>query len=205
MRDGEDLPVALGLGDRLDEEIDRFGLRLVRAHTGEPHERPRALPTGSKLCNHVVELRLRPRRVPGLEVQIGGVNRSATRLVGPVGRRQPTRAVEQQRGRPRGTPRPSVMSRLFQRRGDSLVRLLDRGSQLPCTRLRIFEERSKPDVNLDPPRGIGRFVRRGGKQRVREANPIAVELDDPRLERGSKPALRPTPDAASVRPVVGCA
>ena len=79
----------------------------------------------------------------------------------------------------------SVLERVRHR----LVRRTDRRGQLPCPRFGVVEELCKPSVNLGPSSPIGRLVRARGEERMREADPALVELDDPRLERGAKACL----------------
>jgi len=116
-------------------------------------------------------------------MQVRGVHCTAKRLVGKVGRRQLARAVEKKGGRPRSASSPRMQRGRLECKRDGLVRVFDRRGQLPCTRLRILQELGEPGVDLGAAYGIGRLVRPRGEQRVREANPVALELDDPRLER----------------------
>lgn len=75
---------------------------------------------------------------------------------------------------------------VLERRGNRVVRLVDRGGQLPGTRLRILEQLRKPSVHLGASERICRLVRAGGKERVGEVDTIAVELHDASLERRRK-------------------
>lgn len=186
MRNGEDLPVTLGFVDGLKEQIDSFGLRLVGAHAGEPHQRPRALPAGSQLCDHVMELRLRPRRIPRLEVQVGSVNASAEDVLRAASGRQLARPVEQESSCSRRAASSGMTRRVLEGGSDDFVRLLGGGGQMSSLRLWVLDQFRQPRVHLCPTKRIRCLVCARREQRVGESDPISLELDDPRLERRRK-------------------
>jgi hypothetical protein len=112
-------------------------------------------------------------------------------FVKPIPRCQLTRSVEQKCCGSRRTSRPRVVCRLLEHRRDGLVGLVDRRCELPRPRFWIFKKLREPAVDLASPDRIGGLVGAGGEEWVREPDSLAVELDDPSLQRRRQAELTP--------------
>jgi hypothetical protein len=158
VRHSENLAIVFGLLRGLEKQ--RYGLveSVVGPDAGEPHKSSCATPSCGELLDHGTELRLCSRRVPGLVVQVRGVDEATERVCAPVGRGQLARPVEQERGRPRCATCTCALRGVLERERNLLVRLRHRRRQLPRRRLRILEELGKPRVDGFAAIGIRRFV-----------------------------------------------
>ncbi len=117
------------------------------------------------------------------------IHSPSQRVSAAIRRRQLARPVEHLSGGPESSPAPRMLCGLFERVRHRLVRRTDRGGQLPGARFGIVEQLCKPSVNLGPPSPVGRLVRPGREERMREADAALVEVDDARRERGAKACL----------------
>ncbi len=76
---------------------------------------------------------------------------------------------------------------------DVPVRALRRAREMPRALLRLRDELCEPPVQGPSLPGSRRAVDTGREQGVGEADPLALELDDLRLERGPERFLRVVP------------
>ena len=192
--DGEDLAVVLGLVDDLEEELDGLVWRLVRcgcvrARTSAVARRGARRQRGG---DHRSELCLGATRVARLEVEVRGVDGPPHRVVRTVGGRQLAGTVEEERRRSRRTTRARMPRGLLESRRDCLVGLVDRRGELPGSRLGIVEQLGEARVDLCTTLRICRLEGACGEQRVREADPIALGLDDASLESRDEAGGSPT-------------
>jgi len=184
MRLRERLAISLGLVDRLEEELGGLRLHLVGPDAREPDERPRPFRSGRQPVDDRTELRLRPGRIARLEVEVRSVNRAAQLIVGTGSGSQLTCPVEQ-KGACTGRAAESGTTRgVLERSCDDVVRLLGGRGQMPSPRLGIVDELRQPGVHFGTAKRTCHLVGARCEQRMREADPVAVELHDPRLERG---------------------
>ena len=190
--DGTEMTIALGLVQDLEEERACLAGPFVQPNARENHERSRAEKPWQEWRNEVSELCLGPPRVAGFEVQVRGLHRPTHRIV-PTGRGcQLLRAVEKERGGSgRPTP-PRMVGRALDDGCHRLVGLVDRRRQLPRPGFGILEQLREPHVDLVAAKRVARLVRTRGEQRMREADPTSVELDEAgvRVQAPGRPRAR---------------
>ena len=156
--DAERLAIVARLVEDLEKE--RLGLvgPFVQPDAREKHERPGAKPPRREGSEDVSKLRLRPSRVAGLEVEVGGVHRATHGIPrdAPGGSAAPPgRGAAQQ-----GAARHAIARA---RRGlecccDRLLRPVDRSGQLPGARLRVLKKVCESSVDLRASARIGGLV-----------------------------------------------
>ena len=194
--DCERLAIALRLRHYLGEELVRLLRRLIESDTRQNHGGPGCPdrdPAGRSRHARCASAR---RESPTRNAGTPHPQPVAARLRGDqaASTRSPGRASERRTGE---LPCAALCG-LFERVRHRLVRRADRRSQLPGARFGVVQQLCKPSVNLGPPSPVGRLVRPGREERMREADAALVEVDDPRRERGRRPVSPSIPDAASV-------
>ena len=175
--------------DDLLEELPGLVGCFVEADACEDDERPRQFRAGLERADHLAKLGLGSARVTGLEVEECRLDRPPNLLGSPIGWRQLPGAVEEEGRRPRGSTCAGILGGILERGGHRLVRLVDGGRELPRARLRIIEQLREPGVDLLATHEVGGVVRTRGQQRVSEADPVAVDFDDPCSDRGNETRL----------------
>ena len=180
------LAVVAGLVDDLREQLARLGRCLVQANARKDDERSRAQRAGLQRGDQLVEPRLRSPRVSGLEVEIRGRDPPTDGLVSLVRRRELARSVEEQCRRTQRAASTSVVGGVDEDLGDFRLRLGDARGELPRTRLQVFEQFREARMHRTSTQWVGDLVRARCQERMREADPLSVELHQPRLERWGK-------------------
>ena len=131
--------------------------------------------------------------------------RPAARLPRLIRRCQACGSVEEERGLSRRAARPGVASCVLERSRDGFVGGSAGCGELPCPRLGILEQLGEPRMHLCTPPGVGALESARGEERVREPDPLAVDLDHARLECRRESDRRAMPEAVSVIATVGWA
>ena len=115
-------------------------------------------------------------------MEVRGVDRAAQLVVGTGSGSQLTCPVEQKGAGTWGAAEPGTARGVLERSCDDVVRLVGGRGQMPSSRLGIVDELRQPRVHLGTAKRTCHLVRTRREQRMREADPVAVELDDPRLQ-----------------------
>ena len=117
-------------------------------------------------------------------------------------RRALDRELEQLRRRARRTSREGVLRCLIERRGDLGVMAVRREREMTRVRLRVSLDLGQPPVDV-PPALRALVLRHGrGEQRVHEPDPVAVPLEQLRVDRSFESRVR-VGNAARRRSTVG--
>ena len=177
---GERLDEGAGLGvlECLPIELRRpTKVLVVRRDPREPDEDLRAL--ASRGCARELGHEERPGAVGVTRLVMRGRRLQAPLpLDGLVPRRQGRRTLEQQRSCAGGAAGERPRGRILEGIGDVVVRLEDRGGEMPGASLRILHELGESAVELRAAARVDRLVHARREQRMREPDAVVLELDD---------------------------
>jgi hypothetical protein len=125
-------------------------------------------------------------RVPAVEPRGEG---PAVQVHPPSGWREPLRQLAEIGRRGAGAAAARVIGGALQAGGERRVRAGGGQCEVAPALLVVVDERGEPPVQLAPGEGVEPAVGARRQQRVREAQPLAVELDHPGGERGAQRRL----------------
>jgi hypothetical protein len=191
--DGQRGEIVVRFGDHVEEEVDRLVRRVVGPDPREHVARPCPPRTRAEPGNQLAQLRFRTRRVAGLEVEVRRIDRAPGRGLRQLGRSERSRLIEEECRRAEGATRLRALRGLLERERDVFVGVSDGSGELPGPLLRVLEQFRQTSVDVPASRPIGGLVDGCRQERVREPDPIQVELDDACVQGRKQPGFAADP------------
>ncbi len=166
-------------------EVDlarRVEIVVVGARECESNEDARSLGPCGQLSGEPLEHRPRASAVPGLEVVVGGISAPAANVLVTVGRREACGLLGELGGRPGCAARSSSVRCRLELVCHRRIGAARGEREVACPLLGIGYELCEAAVKLTS--ALRPALGGCGEERVGEANPVSVELDDQRLDGG---------------------
>jgi hypothetical protein len=162
----------------LFEQLDRDSLVPgVVVEPGESTQRLRASWASACLLGRLDEERAGTSGVAGIEVRRARVEAPTVSGLEVPRRRQAKGLLAQLGGSLRRAASARDSGRLVERSRDAGIRLFGTESEVTCPLLGIRDDRGQSAMSCAPPLASGRRIQSRREERMREADPLAVQLD----------------------------